>query len=140
MRLSTSGRASLEGKGVTRPTHRDDSSGVSTGTATTTRRGRPATSAYVAIISRYVNTSGPPTSITSLRAAVLEARPTSQRSTSRTEMGWQRLSTQRGVTIAGRTSTRYRSISKLADPDPMMSAARSSVTGTGPSARTRPTA
>ncbi len=54
-------------------------------------------------------------------------------------MGCTRVSTQRGVTIAGSTSTRLRSISKLADPEPMMTAARSSVTGTGPDASTRPT-
>ena len=49
------------------------------------------------------------------------------------------VSTHLGVTIAGSTSTRFRSISKLAEPDPMMTAARSSVTGTGPEASTRPT-
>ena len=54
-------------------------------------------------------------------------------------IGWQRLSTHRGVTMTGSTSTRYRSISKLAEPEPMMIAARSSVTGTGPSARIWPT-
>ena len=34
---------------------------------------------------------------------------------------------------------RWRSISKLALPDPMITAARNSVTGTGPSASTAPT-
>ena len=41
-----------------------------------------------------------------------------------------------GTTMTGSTSTRLRSISKLALPDPMMMAARSSVTGTGPAAST----
>ncbi len=42
---STSGRASPPGTGVTRPTQRLDRLGVSTGTGTITRRGRPATRA-----------------------------------------------------------------------------------------------
>ena len=54
--------------------------------------------------------------------------------------GWTRVRyTHRGTTMAGSTSTMLRSISKLALPEPMMTAARSSVTGTGPSARVRPT-
>ena len=35
-------------------------------------------------------------------------------------IGWQRVRTQRGVTIAGNTSVRWRSISKLALPEPMI--------------------
>ncbi len=54
-------------------------------------------------------------------------------------MGWQRVWTQRGVTMTGRTSVRCRSISNETEPEPMITAARSSTSGTGPSARTRPT-
>ena len=55
-------------------------------------------------------------------------------------MGWQLVRvTQIGATMAGSTSTRLRSISKEALPEPMMIAARSSVTGTGPAASSRPT-
>ena len=50
-RDSTSGLARLAGTGVTRPTHSDDSPGVSTGTFTMTRGVSPATSAYRRIIS-----------------------------------------------------------------------------------------
>ena len=45
-------------------------------------------------------------------------------------IGWQRLRTHLGTTITGNTSTSERSISKLALPEPMITAARSSVTGT----------
>ena len=41
------------GTGVTRPTQCDDSVGLSTGTGTMTRRGRPASSAYKRIMSSY---------------------------------------------------------------------------------------
>ncbi len=54
-------------------------------------------------------------------------------------MGWQRVRTHCGVTMTGSTSTRWRSISNDALPEPMTTAARSSVHGTGPEARTRPT-
>src|SRR6185503_8254658 len=54
---STRGRAIRDGTGVTRPTHMDDSCGDSTGTGSSRRRGSPATSAYVAIMSAYDNTS-----------------------------------------------------------------------------------
>ena len=45
-------------------------------------------------------------------------------------MGWHSVRTQRGVIITGRCSTRLRSSSKEALPEPMMTAARNSVTGT----------
>ena len=55
-------------------------------------------------------------------------------------IGWQRVRvTHRGQIIAGSTSTRWRSISNDALPEPMITAARSSVTGTVPPARIRPT-
>jgi hypothetical protein len=38
--------------------------------------------------------------------------------------------THLGVTMTGSTSVKYRSISKLADPDPMMTPARISTVGT----------
>ena len=55
-------------------------------------------------------------------------------------IGWQRVwVTHRGVTMTGSTSVRWRNISNDALPEPMMTAARSSTTGTGPDASTRPT-
>ena len=54
-------------------------------------------------------------------------------------MGWQRVSTHLGVTIMGSTSTRWRSISNEALPEPITTAARSSVHGTDPEASTWPT-
>ena len=54
-------------------------------------------------------------------------------------MGCTRLCTQRGVTIAGSRSLRYRSISKLADPEPMMTAAWRTVVGPPEPSSTRPT-
>ena len=42
---------------------------------------------------------------------------------SRTAVGWQRVSTHLGVTMTGSTSTRYRSISNDAEPEPMITAA-----------------
>ncbi len=68
------------------------------------------------------------------------AAPTRQRSTSRTAIGWIRVSTQRGVTMTGSRSVRYRSISNEAEPEPITTAARSSVTATPPSRRARPVA
>ena len=53
-------------------------------------------------------------------------------------MGWHSVRTHFGVTMTGSTSVRYRSISKLADPDPITAAARSSTHSTGPAASTRP--
>ncbi len=67
------------------------------------------------------------------------AAPTSSRSTSRTAIGWIRVSTQRGVTITGSRSVRWRSISKEAEPEPMITAARSSAVGTPLARSTRPT-
>ena len=54
-------------------------------------------------------------------------------------MGWMGLFTQRGVTITGSRSVRYRSISKDADPEPMMTAARRTTVGTPTDDRIRPT-
>ena len=48
---STRGLASPAGTGVTRPTHSDDSRGVSSGTGISTRGGSPAASVYRRIIS-----------------------------------------------------------------------------------------
>ena len=48
---STSGLASPAGTGVTRPTHSDESRGVSSGTAISSRGGSPATAAYRRIMS-----------------------------------------------------------------------------------------
>ncbi len=62
VRLSTSGRAMMLGTGVTRPTHRLESRGVSTGARTMMRLRRPATAAYPSIMPSYVVTSGPPMS------------------------------------------------------------------------------
>ena len=50
-------------------------------------------------------------------------------------MGWIRLPTQLGVTMTGRRSVRYRSISKEAEPEPMMTAARRMTVGTPEAAR-----
>ena len=60
-------------------------------------------------------------------------------STSRIAIGWQRVRTHFGVVIAGSTWVRWRSISNDIDPEPMMTAARNSVTGTPEEASTRPT-
>ena len=54
-------------------------------------------------------------------------------------MGWHLVSTHLGVTITGSTSTRYLSISKLAEPAPMITPARISTTSTPVEASTRPT-
>ena len=54
-------------------------------------------------------------------------------------MGWQSVRTQRGVIMTGRCSTRLRSSSKEALPEPMMMAARNSVTGTPCAASSAPT-
>jgi len=51
-------------------------------------------------------------------------------STSAIEMGWHRVDIQRGVSIAGMPSVRYRMISNEMLPEPTMTAARNSVTGT----------
>ena len=45
-------------------------------------------------------------------------------------IGWQRVPTQRGVIMTGRRSVRWRRISNDALPEPMIAAARNSVTGT----------
>ncbi len=45
-------------------------------------------------------------------------------------IGWQRVPTQRGVIMIGRRSVRWRRISNDALPEPMITAARNSVTGT----------
>jgi hypothetical protein len=50
-----------------------------------------------------------------------------------------RLLTHRGVTITGSRSVRYRSISKDAEPEPMITAARSTVVGTPLASRISPT-
>ena len=53
-------------------------------------------------------------------------------------IGWQRVSTQRGVIMTGRRSVRWRRISNEALPEPMMTAARNSVTGTPCAASSAP--
>ena len=53
-------------------------------------------------------------------------------------MGWQRVSTQRGVIMTGSRSVRWRRISNEALPEPMMTAARNSVTGTPCAASSAP--
>ena len=58
---SISGLATAAFTGVTRWSHHEDSLGVSTGTSTIGRR-LPRNRAMRSIISRYVITSGPPTS------------------------------------------------------------------------------
>ena len=57
-------------------------------------------------------------------------QPTRYRTTSRMAIGSHRDDTHRGATIAGRRRVRSRMISNDAEPDPMITAARSSVTGT----------
>ncbi len=69
----------------------------------------------------------------------IRAEPTRYRSTSRTAMGWIRTSTHRGVIITGSRSVRCRSISKDTDPEPMMTAAWSTVVGTPEASRISPT-
>jgi hypothetical protein len=54
-------------------------------------------------------------------------------------MGCSRLSTHLGVIITGSRSVRCRSISKLADPEPMTTAARSTAVGTPEASSTSPT-
>lgn len=83
--------------------------------------------------------SGPPMSKVRFTSYGNCAHPTSRRSTSRTAIGWMRVRTQLGVTIAGSRSVRYRSISNDADPDPMITAARSTAVGTPEARRMRPT-
>ena len=84
--------------------------------------------------------SGPPISMRRLAAVGESSAATRQCSTSAMAMGWQRVwVTHRGQTITGSTSTRCRSISKEALPEPMITAARSSVSGTVPDPRIRPT-
>ena len=55
--------------------------------------------------------------------------------TSATAMGWVRVITHRGVTMAGRWSTSWRVISQEMPPSPMTMPARRVVTGTPDSAR-----
>ncbi|MHB1583224.1 MAG: hypothetical protein ACYCU7_03145 [Acidimicrobiales bacterium] len=57
-----------------------------------------------------------------------------------TAIGWQRVVAQRRVTMTGSTSNRLRSISKLADPEPITTRARSSATSAGVEASGGPTA
>jgi hypothetical protein len=60
--------------------------------------------------------------------------------TSAMPIGWHLVFvTQRGQIMAGSTSARLRNISNDALPDPMITAARSSVTGIVPAASTCPT-
>ena len=59
--LSTSARPMRAYSGVTRPSHRLDSRGVSTGTGTIHRR-RPRCLAYSRMSAPYETTSGPPIS------------------------------------------------------------------------------
>ncbi len=59
--------------------------------------------------------------------------------TSLMAIGWHLVLTHDGVVMTGSTSVKCRIISKLTEPDPMITAARSSVTGTVPAERTRPT-
>lgn len=125
--------------GVTSPIQWLDRRGVSIGTGRMSRCGRPATSANPRIMSRYVMMSGPPMSKARCTSSGISALPTRYRSTSRTAIGWIRVETQLGVTMTGSRSVRYRSISKDAEPEPMMTAARSTVTGTPASSRMRAT-
>ena len=127
------------GTGVTSPTHKADSRGVSGRTGRIRRRGSFAMRAYRRIISWYVNTSGPPMSNARCTRSGTSAHSTRYRRTSPIAIGWMRLRTQRGVTIAGSLSVRYRSISNDADPEPMMTAARRTTVGTPAPARIRPT-
>jgi hypothetical protein len=83
-------------------------------------------------MSAYVSTSGPPMSKPRERSAGIPAGPaqaTRYRSTSPIAIGWTRVRTQRGVTITGNRSVRYRSISNDADPEPMTTPARSTTAG-----------
>ncbi len=73
---SASGRARPAGTGVTSPIQWLDRPGVSIGTDTMRRLGRPATSAYSIIMSRYVRTSGPPMSKVRLTSSGMRALPT----------------------------------------------------------------
>ncbi len=50
-------------------------------------------------------------------------------------MGCASVDTHRGVIMIGNRSTRYRRISNDAEPEPMIMAARNTVTGTEPDAR-----
>ncbi len=59
--------------------------------------------------------------------------------TLRTPIGWQRVSTHPGVIMTGSRSVKYRIISKLTDPEPTMTVARNSITGTPRAAKMRPT-
>ena len=136
---SISGRAIDAGTGVTSPTHMLDTRGVSSGTFMMMRRRNPATLAYRAIISRYVSVSAPPTSNTPCTSWPARAAATRKCSMLTIAIGWVGLSTHRGVTIAGRCSVRYRSISNDAEPLPMMMPARNSMTGTPVLASTLPT-
>ncbi len=136
---SARGRAMDAGTGVTRWIQYDESRGDRIGTGTMSRRRRPASSAYVRMSSRYVTTSGPPMSKVSPAVSGCSSTPSRYPSTLRIAMGWLGVPTHRGVTMAGRRSTRYRRISNDALPEPRIMAARSVVTGTGPSASTRPT-
>ena len=57
---------------------------------------------------------------------------------SRIPIGWQRVATHRGVIMTGRRSVRCRRISNDALPEPMITAARNSVTGTPAAASSAP--
>ncbi len=83
--------------------------------------------------------SGPPMSNTWPAVAGISMQPIRYASTLRMAIGWVRLETQRGQTMAGSRETSERSISNDALPEPMIIAARSSVVGTGPARSTSPT-
>lgn len=79
---------------------------MSIGTRRMRRWGRRATTAYRRIIFSYVTTSGPPMSNARFTSSGIPALPTRYRSTSRTAIGWMRVPTHLGVTMAGSRSVR----------------------------------
>ena len=103
---STRGRARRAGTGVTKPIHNDESLGLNTGTGIRRRVVRPASAAYIAIISAYETTFGPPISMIPESGSGCSIAATRYRRTSRIEIGWQRVCTHFGVTITGSTSVR----------------------------------
>ncbi len=136
--LSISSRPTRAYSGVTRPSHRLDSQGVSTGTGIIRRR-RPRCRAYSCIRSLYETLSDPPISRMGFPSTGRSSAASRYCNRSSMPIGWAGTETQRGVIIMGSRSTSARIISKERLPDPMTMEARNSITWTPEARSTVPT-
>ena len=89
-------------------------------------------------MSAYERTAGPPISKTPPTGVFSAAALDKYQSTSRIAIGCVRFETHFGVVMTGKRCVKCRSISKDAEPEPIIIPARISITGTFPLANWRP--